>query len=287
MDVFGCYDYKRPVNDKQTDWRTSQYRGHRHITDLRMENRLNAKFADKGIYVRDPLLSEKPQTDISANYVWKYANPDALRNPSLNMKTHYMKPLDECCLRFIKRKIKPISSVTHDTFVLKEMPEEQEILPISMPSAATATNLVIDRSEEAMSKYLDPNATTYNLSYVRHSKEALTGGIAAHDNLTYWNWSEKVVPTRKVSREPDPILCDEFPSQKCTKRRCEFQNMTKSVPHSGMVTEVRENFTDPQFRKVEFDPDVTPKLVHADVVPFGTKSEYAIYGSGEPVVKYV
>lgn len=71
MDVFGCYDYKRPVNDKQTDWRTSQYRGHRHITDLRMENKLNAKFADKGIYVRDPLLSEKPRTDVSANFVWK------------------------------------------------------------------------------------------------------------------------------------------------------------------------------------------------------------------------
>lgn len=198
-----------------------------------------------------------------------------------------MKPFDECCLQFIKRKIKPISSVTQETFVLKEMPYEQPILPITMPSAVTTTNIVIDRSKEGISKYLDPNATTYNLSYVAHSKEALSGGIAAHDNLTFWNWSEKVVAMRKVSREPDPILCDEFPSQKCTKRRCEFQNELKPVPHSGMVTEVRENYIDPLTRKVEFDPEVTPKLVSADVIPFAKKSEYAIYGSGEPVVKYV
>jgi len=41
------------------------------ITDLRMGNKLNAKFADKGIYVNDPLLSEKPTSECMANYVWQ------------------------------------------------------------------------------------------------------------------------------------------------------------------------------------------------------------------------
>ncbi|KAH8413538.1 hypothetical protein KR009_012208 [Drosophila setifemur] len=287
MDVFGCYDYKRPVKPTDLDWRTSQDRGHRYITDLRMGNKLNAKLTDKGIYVRDPLLSEKPLTECTANYVWKYGNPDTLRNPSLNMKTLYMKPFEQDHLRFIKRKMKPISSVSHDSYVAKELPEEQEVLPVIMPTPVKATSLIIDRSDEGYSKYLDPECTTYNLSYVRHTPEALSGGIAAHDNLTYWNWSEKRMPTRKVSREPDPIMCDGFNSQRCPKRRCEFQNDTKRVPHSGMVTEVRENYSDPQMRKVEFDLEMKPILVHEDVIPFATKSEYNIYGSGEPVVKYV
>jgi len=36
-----------------------------------MGNKLNAKFADKGIYVNDPLLSEKPTSECMANYVWQ------------------------------------------------------------------------------------------------------------------------------------------------------------------------------------------------------------------------
>ncbi|XP_016982109.1 uncharacterized protein LOC108046748 [Drosophila rhopaloa] len=286
MDDYGVFDYKRPASATDPDWRSSYYHGHRHITDLRMDNKLNPKFADKSIYVRDPLLSQKPTSECMANYVWQYGNPNTLRNPSLNMKTQYMKPFEEGCLRFVKRKMKPISSVSHDSFVLKELPEEQEILPITMPTPVAATKLIIDRSEASYSKYLDPSSTTYNLSYVRLSPEDLCGGVAAHDNITFWNWSEKMPPTRKVSREVDPTMCDEGSKQLCPKRR-EFQNLKKPVPHSGMVTEVRANFTDPQFRRVEFDPDVKPILVHTEVIPFSKRSEYAIYGSGEPVIKYV
>ncbi|XP_017132607.1 uncharacterized protein LOC108149496 [Drosophila elegans] len=287
MDDYGVFDYKRPASATDLDWRSSYYRGHRHITDLRMGNKLNPKFTDKGIYVRDPLLSAKPISECMANYVWQYGNPNTLRNPSLNMKTQYMKPFEEGSLRFVKRKMKPISSVSHDSFVHKALPEEQEILPITMPTPVVATKLIVDRSQASYSKYLDPSSTTYNLSYVRLSPEDLCGGVAAHDNITYWNWSEKMPPTRKVSREVDPIMCDEGSTQVCPKRRCEFQNLNKPVPHSGMVTEVRANFTDPQFRRVEFDPDVKPILVHTEVTPFANKSEYAIYGSGEPVIKYV
>ncbi|XP_017068469.2 uncharacterized protein LOC108106105 [Drosophila eugracilis] len=287
MDEFGVFDYKRPANATAPDSRTSTYRGHRHITDLRLGNKLNARFADKGIYVNDPILSEKLTSECMANYVWKYGNPNTLTNPSLNMKTQYMKPFEEGCLRFIKRKMKPISSVSHDSYVLKELPEEQEIIPIAMPTPVAATKLVIDRSQALYSKYLDPSATTYNLSYVRLSPQDVSASVAAQDNITYWNWKEKMPPPRKVSPEEDPTLCDEGNTHDCPKRRCEFQNLTKRVPHSGMVTEVRANYTDPQFRKVEFDPDVKPVLVHEEVMPFATKSEYAIYGSGDPVIKYV
>lgn len=219
--------------------------------------------------------------------MFQYNDPNALRNPSLNMKTQYMKPFEEGSLRFVKRKMKPISSVSHESYVLKELPEEQEILPVTMPTPVAATKLVIDRSEASFSKYLDPSSTTYNLSYVRWGPEDLCGGVAAHDNITYWNWTEKMPPIQKVSREEDPTMCDEGNTHNCPKRRCEFQNLTKRVPHSGMVTEVRANFTDPQFRRVEFDPEVKPILVHEEVTPFAEKSEYGIYGSGEPVIKYV
>lgn len=202
------------------------------------------------------------------------------------MKTQYMKPFEEGQLRFVKRKMKPISSVSHDTFVLKEMPEEQEVVPVTMPTPVKATKLIIDRSEEGFSKYLDPSATTYNLSYVRLSPEQILGGVGAHDNLTYWNWTEKMPPTKKVSQEVDTNMCDESNAKQCPKRR-EFQNLTMRVPHTGMVTEVRANFTDPQMRLVEFDPNVKPLLEHADVMPFAKKSEYNIYGSGEPVRTYV
>ncbi|KAH8237796.1 hypothetical protein KR032_001621 [Drosophila birchii] len=287
MDDFGCFDYKRPATAKQTDWRTSTYRGHHYLTDLRMGNKLNVKSADKDLYVSDPLLSEKPTSECMANYVWQYGNPYTLKNPSVGVHAQFMKPFEEGQLRFIKRRMKPISSVSHDTYVLKEMPEEPQVVSPAMPTPVKATKIVIDRSEEGYSKYLDPSATTYNLSYVRLSPEKIAAGVGAHDNVTFWNWSENMMPSRKVTREPDPVMCDDSCSKLCPKRRCEFQNQTKRVPHSGMVTEVRANFTDPQRRLVEFDPNVRPVLEHADVMPFGKKSEYAIYGSGEPVVTYV
>lgn len=73
MDEFGCFDPKLPASDKSPDWRTSTYRGHRHITDTRLGSKLNApsECSNKGIFVRDPLLHEKQLTEISSNYVWK------------------------------------------------------------------------------------------------------------------------------------------------------------------------------------------------------------------------
>lgn len=71
MDDFGCFDYKRPASPKDPDWRTSTYRGHHYLTDLRMGNKLNAKFADKDLYVSDPLLAQKLTSECMANYVWQ------------------------------------------------------------------------------------------------------------------------------------------------------------------------------------------------------------------------
>ncbi|EDW28844.1 GL19394 [Drosophila persimilis] len=287
MDDFGCYDYKQPASTKVSDMRTSTYRGHRHITDLRMGNRMNAKYCSHNNYVRDPLMHDKQFTEYEAKYEWQYADPNILRNPSLNMKSQYMKPFEQGNLRFIKRKIKPISSVTQDTFVEKILPVELDPIRIPMQTPVEATKLIIDRSKIGYSKYTDPSATTYNLAYVRYPPNELSGGIAAHDNVTFWNWSEEHKPSKKVARYPDATMCDDFPAKDCPKRRCEFQNTTKSVPHTGMSTEVRDNYIDPQFRAMEFNVDVKPLMVYEAITPFSKKSEYAIYGSGEPVVKYV
>ncbi|XP_022224491.1 uncharacterized protein LOC111075478 [Drosophila obscura] len=287
MDDFGCYDYKQPASTNVADMRTSTYRGHRLITDLRMGNKLNAKICSHSNYVRDPLMHDKQYTEYGANYEWQYGDPNILRNPSLNMKSQYMKPFEQGHLRFIKRKIKPISSVTQDTFVEKTLPVDVVPIRNAMPTPVEATKLIIDRSKIGFSKYTDPSATTYNLSYVRYPPNELMGGIAANDNVTFWNWSEKFTPAKKVARYPDATMCDDFPAKDCPKRRCEFQNTTKSVPHTGMSTEVRENYTDPQFRAMKFNVEVKPLMVYEAITPFAKKSEYAIYGSGEPVVKYV
>ncbi|XP_034670318.1 uncharacterized protein LOC117902806 [Drosophila subobscura] len=287
MDDFGCYDYKQPLSTNVPDMRTSTYRGHRHITDLRMGNKLNAKICSSNNYVRDPLLHDKQATEYGANYEWQFGDPNILRNPSLNMKSQYMKPFEQGHLRFIKRKIKPISSVTQDTFVEKTLPVDVAPIRNAMPTPVEATKLIIDRSKIGFSKYTDPSATTYNLAYVRYPPNELLGGIAAHDNVTFWNWSEQCKPSQKVARYPDATMCDDYPAKDCPKRRCEFQNTTKSVPHAGMSTEVRENYTDPQCRSMEFNVEVKPLLVYEAITPFAKKSENAIYGSGEPVVKYV
>ncbi|ALC38201.1 CG8292 [Drosophila busckii] len=292
MDVFGCFDYKRPKDARVQDMRTSTYRGHRYITDLRMGNFLqgSSECSNTGVYVRDPLMHEKQHTECSANYNWKYGDPDVLRNPSLNMKTQYVKPFDAKNLRFIKRKIKPMSSVSRDTYKFSEMPFEAELPSLHIPTPVLASTLEIDRSQVSYTKYLDPSATTYNLDYVNFTGKPMTSGIAAHDNLTYWNWDEHAPTVMRVTREADEHMCDESAARDCPKRRLEYQNMTKRVPHTGLITEVQHSYKDPKHNKeyMEFDTsDIKSLLTYEAIAPFATDTEYKILGSGEPVVKYV
>ncbi|EDW03931.1 uncharacterized protein LOC6561674 [Drosophila grimshawi] len=290
MDDFGCFDAKQPASDKVPDWRTSTYRGHRHITDTRLGSKLSApaEYTNKGIYVRDPLLHDKQLTEMGANYTWKYGDPNALRNPSLNMKTQFMKSFEECKLRFVKRKIKPMTSVSQDTFTFVELPYQAEPLPMHMPTPVEATKVLIDRSiPSSYTKYLDPGATTYNLSYINISPN---DRIAAHDNITYWNWSEHCPAVKHVARVPDETMCDTANAHDCPKRRLEYRNQVKHVPHTGLGTEVRDNYVNPKLNKeyIEYDiTDVKPILVSESVTPFAQLSEYNVYGSGSPVLKYV
>ncbi|XP_030555072.1 uncharacterized protein LOC115758519 [Drosophila novamexicana] len=292
MDEFGCFDPKQPASDKVPDWRTSTYRGHRHITDTRLGTKLSAptECSNKGIYVRDPLLHDKQHSEVSANYTWKYGDPNILRNPSLNMKTQFMKRFEEGNLRFVKRKIKPMTSVTQDTYTYIELPFETEPVPMHMPTPVETTKVIIDRSKIGYTKYLDSSATTYNLSYVHYTPHDLQASIAAHDNITFWNWTQNGPDATHVSRVADETMCDENNAHDCPKRRLEYQNQLKRVPHTGLVTEVRDNYVDPKMNKeyIEYDiTDVKPILVSEEVTPFAKISEYGVYGSGNPVLKYV
>jgi len=76
MDDFGCFDAKMPPGPRVPDWRTSTYRGHRHITDTRLGNKLSApvECTNKGIYVRDKLMHDKQLSEVAENYTWKVRN---------------------------------------------------------------------------------------------------------------------------------------------------------------------------------------------------------------------
>ncbi|XP_017857560.1 PREDICTED: uncharacterized protein LOC108610156 [Drosophila arizonae] len=293
MDEFGCFDPKLPASDKSPDWRTSTYRGHRHITDTRLGSKLNAprECSNKGIFVRDPLLHEKQLTEISSNYVWKYPDPNVLRNPSLNMKTQYMKRFEEGNLRFIKRKTKPLISVSQEAFTFVDLPFEADQIPIRMPTPVETTKVLIDRSKIGYTKYLDPSATTYNLSYVHYTPQDIKASIAAPDTITFWNWAERGgETTTHVTRVADEVMCDETNALACPKRRLEYPSQLKCVPHTGLITEVRANYLNPRLSKeyIDYDTtDVQPVLVSEPFAPFAKSSEYGIYGSGDPVRKYV
>ena len=195
----------------------------------------------------------------------------------------FIKPFDECHLRFIKRPIRPATSVSHTDYLWKNPIVSAAPSKIILPSAVATTKIVIERSKPGYSKYLDPNATTQRLAYTTHS---LTGGIGTHDNITYWNWKNnqnlKVFPSR------DEQLCDELPSQKCTKRRNEFASKVKHVPHGGMSTEIRSNYIKPEERAIDFDiTDIRNQAPYLPIIPFAKKSEYNMYGSGDRTQKYV
>lgn len=201
-----------------------------------------------------------------------------------------MKALEEGKMRFVKRKIKPMTSISQDTFVFSDLPFEADLLPIQMPSPVEPTKVMIDRSKTSYTKYLDPGATTYNLAYIAMSPQDLQSSVAVKDNITYWNWPQIKPNTIPVDRIPDETMCDGLNEHECTKRRWEFQNQLKRVPHTGLGTEARSNYLDPKLNKecIEYNTtDIKPLLVHEQITPFAKKSEYNIYGSGEPVVKYV
>ncbi|XP_030384867.1 uncharacterized protein LOC115632040 [Scaptodrosophila lebanonensis] len=292
MDEFGCFDYKTPVTENTQDMRTSYYRSHRYLTDLRLGNKTNASFHDPEIYVSDPLIHEKLRSDYGRNYEWKYIDPNTIRNPTMNMKMQFMKPFEQGQLRFIKRPIKPMSSVTQDTYGWTQLPREPDPSPIYMPTPVEATKLELDRSKISDSKYLDPSATTYNLSYVHYQPRDIQRGIAAQDNITFWNWNELFPVGKRVISGADEQMCDDFPAKKCPKRRCEYQNQLKPVPHTGQITEMRQNYRDPKYRDdyIEFETtDVRPLFLsdEAQRIPQAKVCENSLYGSGEPVARYV
>lgn len=206
------------------------------------------------------------------------------------MKTQFMKRFEEGNLRFVKRKIKPMTSVSQDTYTYTELPFESDPLPIQMPTPVEPLKLVIDRSKIGYTKYLDPGATTYNLSYVHMSPQDLQASVAVHDNITFWNWAQHSPAVIPIGREADEVICDESSAAECTKRRLEYQCQIKRVPNTGLVTEVQANYLDPKLNKeyIEYNTtDVKPILIHEPVTPFATLSEYGVYGSGQPVIKYV
>lgn len=199
-----------------------------------------------------------------------------------------MKPFYDCKLKFLERPMRPASSVSHSDFIWQtEISISPPTLP-QMPTAVATTKITVDRSKPGYSKYLDPAATTNSLDYCYHSPQDIMNGIAAHDNITFWNWQDFEYRDKKVYREKDSQLCDKLPSQDCIKRHCEFASKVKAVPNSGLTTEVRDNYTEPNDRAIDYNIcSIRNDLAFVANEPSGGKTEYGLLGSGECTQKYV
>lgn len=207
-----------------------------------------------------------------------------IRNPTIP-KINSIKTFDECRLRFIKRPMRPATSVARDDYDWKTPVEMPQPSKITLPSAVPATAIIIDRSKQSHVKHLDPNATTQRLSYVQYTPEQIVGGICAHDNITFWNW--KYSGNKKVIPERDMEMCDNLPSKQCRKAKT-FPTLVKHVPHGGMNTEIRSNYIEPKKREIPFNTSAIKNgITHMPILPFAKKSEYALYGSGERTQKFV
>lgn len=199
-----------------------------------------------------------------------------------------MKPFYDCNVKFLKRPMKPACSVTHSDY--RWQPETLTLSPVSLhiPTLVSKTKVLIDRNKPGYSKYLDPAATTNNLDYCYRSPKDLLNGIAAKDNITFWNWKDIEYSDKKVLRTKDAQLCDKLQSKDCPKRRFEFPSKVKSVPNSGLTTEVRQNYVKLNSHTLDCDDsrkrnDIT---FVANEQPIGS-TEYNILGSGECTHKYV
>lgn len=180
----------------------------------------------------------------------------------------------------------PASSVSRTDYLWHPNVPREAPAKWSLPTPVTASKVSIDRSKPGYSKYLDPSATTSRLEYCHRTPQDIMSGIAAKDNITFWNWKNIEKRTKKVFSEKDPEQCDALPTTECVKRRCEYPSLVKAVPNNGMTTEVRDNYVEP--KSIEYDITcIKNTATYKALDPFAKKSEYNILGSGECTQKYV
>ncbi|KAI9583471.1 hypothetical protein GQX74_005219 [Glossina fuscipes] len=281
LDEFGSLDYKQPM-PKQQDMRTSTYLGNRYINDTMYGNKIHAKINESRHFVEDEVLVKQRTSDYKANYVWKFADPYEDRNPTLPRKMENMKTCYEMKLKFLKRPMQPATSVTRSDFSWN--PEHSNLAPVYplLPAPVGSTIVTVDRNMHGYSKYLDPQATTQRLDYCYRSPNDIMQGIGAHDNITFWNWKDIELRRKNVFRHKDVQQCDKFAADECVKRRCEFASQVKSVPYSGMTTEVRQNYIEPIKTTIDYDTShFQNDLVYEPADQLPKKTEYSILGSGE------
>ncbi|KAM7363092.1 uncharacterized protein ACRADG_000144 [Cochliomyia hominivorax] len=287
LNEFGFMDYKKPLG-KQQDMRTSTYLGHKLINDTMLGNKILAKYKETKPYENDPVLANHRTSVSKANYGWKFDDQEEIRNVSLNGKVNYVKPFYDCNLKFLKRPMRPATSVTHSDY--QWQPKTAELPPMvpHMPAAVKITKIPIERNKPGYSKYLDPTATTTSLDYCYRSPKDIINGIAAKDNITFWNWQDVEYREKKVFRQKDAELCDKLPSKECIKRRCEFPSKVKAVPNSGLTTEIRDNYIEPNDRVIDYNiSDIKNNLTFVANEPLMEKTEYDVLGSRECTQKYV
>ncbi|XP_075169726.1 uncharacterized protein LOC142241779 [Haematobia irritans] len=282
LNELGFIDYQKPLNNLQ-DMRTSTYVGCKYMTDTNLDTRIHEKFEECRSYREDPMLNRT--TEYKANYEWKFGDPNEVRNPSLD-KINHIKPFYECKMKFLQRPMVPAASVSHSDYLWHPEPDIEPPITLHLPTPVATTQLSINRAKPGYSKYLDSSATTSRLDYCHRTPEDIMSGIAAKDNITFWNWKNDT--TKKVYPEQDPQQCDKLPSKNCIKRRCEFPTLVKAVPNSGMTTEVRENYVDPYKKQLEYDcTHIRNEIAYSQVEPYPNKTEYNILGSGESTHNYV
>ncbi|XP_053958377.1 uncharacterized protein LOC128863296 [Anastrepha ludens] len=288
MNAFGFIDYKKPSDECKDDMRTSTYRSHVYMTDTMMGKDMHAKFKESKAYRVDPTLEKLRTSDYKANYAWKYDDPNKKINPSLGPKVQLMKNFEDRRLRFISRPMRPASSVMQQDFLWKPQSAVDPPTPIPLPAAVAVSRTVINRAKPGCAKLLDPAATTSRLAFVHYTPDDLKNSVARNDNITFWNWSDKRAPTKRVFLDRDDTMCNEKPATECPKRHCEFPSLVKRVPNSGMTTEVRANFIEPIKRAIDFNTaHIHNRLTHDPVTPSPKDTEYKLYGSGERTQKYV
>lgn len=244
------------------------------------------KCLESHLFVEDAILQRSRVSDYKDNYVWKTRDPLAQVNPSLAKPSQHFKPFFEKKLKFLSHKTSPPSSVTHSDFLWEPDQSKASYVTVPMQAPVAKTPATVEYNKSGYGKYLDTQATTQRWDYCYRSPNDIMNGIAAHDNITFWNWKNFECRTKhKPSR-----LCDNMTSIECEKRRWEFINQTQRVPNSGMTTEVRENYLTPAARDTSSGYDNTQ--FRSDN-PFDaaaitqTKSEYSIIGSGDPTEKFV
>ncbi|XP_013102511.1 uncharacterized protein LOC106083806 [Stomoxys calcitrans] len=284
LSELGFIDYQKPLNN-QRDMRTSTYLATRYMNDAVLENTIHPRFEESRPYGEDPTLNKI--SEYMENYEWKYGDPYEVSSPSLDTINH-IKPFYECQMKFLNRPMMPAASVSHSDYLWHPEPEREPIISLHLPTPVAASAVAIDRAKPGYAKYLDSAATTSRLDYCHRTPEDVMSGIAANDNITFWNWKKLGNQNKKVYPEQDSQQCDELPSNDCVKRRSEFPSQVNAVPNSGMTTEVRDNYVNPYKIDLEYDSTlIRNNVVYSAVEPFPSKSEYTILGSGHSTHQFL